>query len=144
MQHHFQWMICSQVDHAFRKTWSFLFSEEYALCWVVTRYKLKYLPEANLVIATLPGSVTADIAIPHGWPMPEFFLHLNSLLPSAKGRDLQPSGVLQQCVVIPLHPLSRITGIAILLSCTLISMTFLTWLFQYSTSRRICPVMTLV
>lgn len=62
------------------------------------RYKLKYLPEANLVIATLPGSVTADIAIPHGWPNPGFFLHLNSLLPSAKGRDLQPSGVLQQCV----------------------------------------------
>ena len=69
----------------------------------MTRYKLVYLPEANLVIATLPGPVVANIATPHGWPMPGFSLHLNSLIPSAKGHGLEPSGVLQQCVVIPLR-----------------------------------------
>lgn len=72
------------------------------LCWAVARYKLKYLPEENLIIATLPGPVTASIEAPHGWPMPGFTLHLKSLIASSKARDLKPAGILEQCVVRPL------------------------------------------
>ncbi|KAG0580878.1 hypothetical protein KC19_4G206900 [Ceratodon purpureus] len=62
------------------------------------RYKLKYSPEANLVTATLPGPLTANIAIPYGWPMPGFSLHLNSLVPSSKRRHEESTDVLLQCV----------------------------------------------
>ncbi|XP_024372581.1 uncharacterized protein [Physcomitrium patens] len=64
------------------------------------RYKLKYLPEENLIIATLPGPVTASIEAPHGWPMPGFTLHLKSLIASSKARDLKPAGILEQCVEV--------------------------------------------
>ncbi|XP_024390331.1 uncharacterized protein [Physcomitrium patens] len=62
------------------------------------RYKLKYSPEANLIVATLPGPVTANIEAPYGWPMPGFALRLNSLVPSAKAHYLGSVDMLQQCV----------------------------------------------
>lgn len=73
------------------------------LYWALTRYKLKYSPEANLIVATLPGPVTANIEAPYGWPMPGFALRLNSLVPSAKAHYLGSVDMLQQCVVNPLR-----------------------------------------
>lgn len=106
------------------------------LCLAMTRYKLKYSPEVELIIATLPGHVTANIATPSGWPLPGFTLHLDSLVPSAKASDLNPSGILQQCVVICLH--LEFLEFRILFSCTLKKSTPCIAL-KHKTSCLTCP-----